>query len=447
MAYIKKKKNGSYLITVSCGRDEEDNKISKSCTFKPDPLTDKGRPKSEKTLDREAEVFARKFEENILTGSYSDGRTITVREFSEKYMSEYAPYNLSARSLDYYQKHIKRFNKDFGFMTLTSLSPMFLQEYANKMLHEKQANRSGKLVSAATVKQRMGVLSSMLGVAKRWNLIPQNPMDCIQIKPLEKTKKKLTFFTEEQTKKFLDILDNPMTFDYHRPHKAKTDSTKTVINIQNYSQQHQLQDQLKLFFQLAVFTGCRRGELLALQWSDLDMKKNMLSISKSVCRVQGKVIIKEPKTESSNRKIYLPQVVIDNAKAWKIKQDRYRLQIGSKWVGNDHVFIQWDGSIMGLETPYNAFQRLIDNYNESRRPDEIELPKIPLHGLRHTAATLLLTNHIDYETVAGMLGHASASTTLDIYGHYVDEVSKQASDTLASVLNPSKFKDRNSRTS
>ena len=89
---------------------------------------------------------------------------------------------------------------------------------------------------------------------------------------------------------------------------------------------------------------------------------------------------------------------------------------------------------MGLETPLRAFHRIINNYNANRSPAAPELPKIPLHGLRHTAATLLIGHGVDIRTVSGRLGHANTSTTLNIYAEYLDELDRSAADKLEDLL-------------
>ena len=89
---------------------------------------------------------------------------------------------------------------------------------------------------------------------------------------------------------------------------------------------------------------------------------------------------------------------------------------------------------MGLETPYKAMQRIIKNYNERRKPTDPELPVIPLNGLRHTAATLLITSGVDIRTVSGRLGHAKTSTTLNFYTEFLKEMDHSASDQMESML-------------
>lgn len=89
---------------------------------------------------------------------------------------------------------------------------------------------------------------------------------------------------------------------------------------------------------------------------------------------------------------------------------------------------------MGLETPYPAFKRIINNYNAHRSEDEPELPFIPLHGLHHTSATLLISQGVDIRTVSGRLGHSNTSTTLNIYSYALKELDKTASDKLEEMF-------------
>lgn len=183
-----------------------------------------------------------------------------------------------------------------------------------------------------------------------------------------------------------------------------------------------------------MFTGCRRGELIALTWDDIDFEKAAVSITKSTCRAGGQVITKATKTKGSVRVITVPAAVMTLTRQWRTEQKRYRLSIGSQWCGDDYVFIQWNGLQMGLETPYQAFHRIINNYNMQQEREEEKLPLILLHGLRHTAATLLISQGVDIRTVSGRLGHANTSTTLNVYAEYLKELDRTASDKLESLL-------------
>ena len=111
------------------------------------------------------------------------------------------------------------------------------------------------------------------------------------------------------------------------------------------------------------------------------------------------------------------------------------MAIGSQWIGENHIFIQWNGKQMHPDTPYKTFKRIIKRYNETVKNESDKLPDIPLHGLRHTSATLLISQNVDVRTVSGRLGHAQTSTTMDIYSHALKEMDEKAADALDQLLN------------
>ena len=434
MAYIKKKKDNAYLITVSCGRDSSDKKISKSVTFRPELLTAKGHPKSEATITREVQAFAAEFEKKILTGAYQSGETLTFSKYAEKYLQECATLTQAPRTLESTRAAIDHFKKDFGYMTLTSLTPLYLQEYVNQLRKAPKSSGKPGTLSESSIRRRMAVLSSMLSQAVRWNLLASNPMDRVQIRTIQSAPvdTNVKCFDREQAFTFLRILDSPLLYQYSS--RSRTDRTGNTYQVSEYQAEHGVRTQLKFFFYLAIFTGCRRGELLALEWSDIDFDTSVIHITKSVCRSGGETIVKTTKTKGSLRDITVPTPVIALARQWKSEQAQGRLRIGSKWHSGNCVFTQWDGQRMGLDTPYQAFHRIIRNYNATRQPDAPELPLIPLHGLRHTAATLLIAYGTDVRTVAGRLGHSNTSTTLNIYAEYLNELDRSASDKLDNLL-------------
>ena len=89
---------------------------------------------------------------------------------------------------------------------------------------------------------------------------------------------------------------------------------------------------------------------------------------------------------------------------------------------------------MNLSTPYHAFKKIIKNYNDSVKDESKKLPDIPLHGLRHTSATLLISQNIDVKTVSNRLGHAQTSTTMNIYAHSLKKMDEKAADTLEQLI-------------
>ena len=178
--------------------------------------------------------------------------------------------------------------------------------------------------------------------------------------------------------------------------------------------------------ELAIYSGCRKAELLGF---DTDT----ISVSKAVTVIDGKPIIKTPKTKSSFRKISIPHSLTLRLKKLQVSQAEYRLRVGEYWKGGEWVFTQEDGTMMNYSTPYHTLQNIIKRYNQES-PKELTLPLIPFQGLRHTAASLLIASNQDIKTVSARMGHSQTSTTLNIYTHSLEAGDRKASDALEAML-------------
>ena len=149
--------------------------------------------------------------------------------------------------------------------------------------------------------------------------------------------------------------------------------------------------------------------------------------------VAGQQITKEPKTKTSRRTVAIPHFLTQRIKYMKHERLKYRLSVGDYWQGAEWLFIQDSGKQMSYSTPYSAFQDTIARYNADKKPDK-QLPSIPFHGLRHTSATLLIASKQDVRTVSARLGHAQASTTMNIYAHALQETDRKAVGALETML-------------
>ena len=165
-----------------------------------------------------------------------------------------------------------------------------------------------------------------------------------------------------------------------------------------------------------------------------DFNNHSVSITKSTGIVKKEIITKAPKTKSSIRVVTIPDVVFELLKEYRKEQLKYRLSIGDQWIGDNYIFIQWNGKQMYPSTPYAAFKKIIKRYNNAVTDETLKLPNIPLHGLRHTSATLLISQNVDVKTVSGRLGHAQTSTTMDIYAHSLKKMDEVAAETLNNLL-------------
>ena len=210
--------------------------------------------------------------------------------------------------------------------------------------------------------------------------------------------------------------------------------TGRAYTVGDYQSKKEVPEQLRVLFNLAIYAGLRKGELLALEWSDIDFENNTVSVTKAVSVVAGQQITKAPKTKNSRRVVSIPASLTRRIQHLKTDRFRYRLSLGDYWKGASWIFIQHDGKQMSYSTPYAALQDILQRYNEGK-PEAKQLPPIPFHGLRHTSATLLIAgNQMDMRTVSSRLGHAQASTTINIYAHALQEMDRKAVDALEQML-------------
>lgn len=171
-----------------------------------------------------------------------------------------------------------------------------------------------------------------------------------------------------------------------------------------------------------------------------------MHISQSTAYVDGQIHHKETKTYQSRTPV-IPGVVISVLKQWKAEQMRMSVEYGSYWTGfrgkdfdQNYIFTQDCGKQTHPDSPYTQFKRIIRIYNDNAAPDDAHrIPdNIRPHDLRHTAASILIANNMDPRSVAGVLGHANASTTLNIYSYFFQTKNQEAASIMESVLKPAK---------
>lgn len=425
MASIRER-NGSYQITVSCGRDIFCKKLTETATFKPDPsLTPKKRQKA-------VEEFARRFEDQVKNGLAMDGRKITLKEFSDRWLTEYAPQKLQPGTVEKYKAELNdKILPVLGHLKLSELRPHNLNAFFVAMTKDG-ARKDGKPggYSKGSIAKTRNVFSSVLRTATEWEIIDRNPLD--KVRPhAEDTADKLKFFTPDQAAIFLEYIEKPYTVQT-KGHK-RIDDTGKEYTVGSYESKKEIPEQLRVLFILAIYAGLRKGELLALEWSDIDFKADTISITKAVSVVGGQQITKAPKTKNSRRVVSIPHFLTQRLKSLKAARIKYRWELGDYWQGAEWVFIQDNGKQMSYSTPYSAFQDTIARYNSGRAVAD-QLPLIPFHGLRHTSATLLIASKQDVRTVSSRLGHAQASTTMNIYAHALQETDRKAAAALEGML-------------
>lgn len=267
----------------------------------------------------------------------------------------------------------------FGAKTIEDITPLEVQSQMNTW--HKQFVRSATIMNYAGL---------VFDYALRLQLINVNPTKIIK-KPTKrkqiKEEKDLNFYDKEELKEFMKSLETG------RNHRAY------------------------VFFRLLAFTGIRKGEALALKWSDVDVKHKVLDINKAVSRKSTGLYIQTPKTPSSIRRISLDDKTLEVLKEFK----------GSD--SEDLLIFRTENN--GILSPAKTRKWLIVAQDALDRKRETPMKRISTHGFRHTHASLLFESGATIKDVQFRLGHSDIQTTMDIYTH----VTKQAKEQLAQRFN------------
>ena len=423
MASIRKR-NNTYQITVSCGRDIHGKKIIQTTTYTPTATTPR-------RAEKEVEAFAQEFEDKVRNGLVLEGDKITFVDFMKRWEIDYAAEHITTSTLEGYQTLAKLYlMPSIGNIKISKIKAPHL----NKIF--KEMSIAGK--SHSTIRKVYAVASSIFTRAYKWSVIDENPVNRVEL-PTRGEKSAMQCFTVEQAQIFL----NALTRSYSTEYKAHTriHENGKQYTVRDYTEHRGISQQLQLFYTLALFGGFRRGELIALTWADVDFENRTISITKAATTTrQDGQTVKPPKTSSGNRRVSLPASCFSLLQNWYTEQKRFAQENKNAWKGKtgkqyneNYVFIQDDGQMMHLSTPTHRFRQILEAHNRTARPDE-QLPLIRLHDLRHTSASLLIAENVDIKTVSSRLGHSDTSLTLNVYVHTYDTLDKRAAETLDSLL-------------
>lgn len=178
---------------------------------------------------------------------------------------------------------------------------------------------------------------------------------------------------------------------------------------------------------LDIYTGMRCGELMGLSWSNINLEIRTIKIVQASQYLPEKgTFMKDTKNDSSVRLVSIPQSLVSLLKKYKAYWDEEKLKAGELWTNSDLLFTKWNGGPMFTYTLTNWFPEFLKRH---------KLPHITPHGLRHTSATLLISQGINIRAVSERFGHARTSTTMDIYAHALKSSDREAADKLDNLLN------------
>lgn len=327
----------------------------------------------------------------IRKGQEADAGKVLLGDYMDDWLENTARHNLEASTIETYKIYIeKRIKPILGNMLLKDLRPRDVQRMINTI--EKQ----GK--SARTIEQTWAILSGALKQAEQWEMIPRNVATLVK-KPTVR-KKEQKHLTPEQAEKFLK-------------HIAGT--------------------RFEALLTAALSLGLRQGEVLALQWDDVDFEERTIYVRHSLQRIykdgadKREYVLKAPKTDSSIRLLAAPAIVMASLRAHAAAQEAERKKAGDKWQDNNLVFCTPVGRPFNRHWIRKQFYALLE---------KAELPEMRFHDLRHSYASFLIALKVPEKQIADQMGHAQISTTMDIYGHILKKAHREAADKVDRMLGP-----------
>lgn len=348
--------------------------------------------KSQKEVKNKLKELIEEAEDN---SDILDVGQLTLETWVLQYLQEYKINEIKETTLNtymmFYRKHIK--NSDIGRLGLQEIETTDLQQFYNKKLSDG--------LSAKTVRHIAVIIREALTQAVRLKYIKNSPQDSVMLPKKEKYEGKI--LSQADVLKLL--------------HEAKDEELYALI-------------------MTAVFTGMRKGELLGLQWTNVDLDNGYIKVEHSLCRISDgedekgrhrtKAVLLAPKTETSKRIIPITEQLLLILKQHRERQNDYKKKAVDFYNQDlNLVFANYLGEFLSGREVLREFYNILDKYG---------LPRVRFHDLRHTCASLLMESETDSKVIQELLGHSSISTTLDIYTHLKIQQKRNSVDRMANLF-------------
>lgn len=311
----------------------------------------------------------------------ADAGRITVGEFLRSWLTTIEPA-VKPKTFQQYGDVVRlHLAPMLGNLKLADLRPDHLQHlYAVKL----------KTLSPRSVQLCHSIARRALNDALRWGLVNRNV--CLAVTAPKPQRPELQVWTPEQARAFLEGIAG---------------------------------DRLEALYRLALACGPRVGEILGLRWEDVDLIKGRIQIRRTLQRIRRKgVVVGEPKS-GKGRQIALPTAAANALRRWKKRQLQDKLLAGRRWQDTGYLFTSSVGSPI-------EHRNLIRDFHA--KTEALGLPYIRFHDLRHTAATLLLSQGVHPKLVQEMLGHSQISLTMDIYSHVLPDMQDEVARIMDRLL-------------
>ncbi len=374
---IRQRSKNSWTITIELPKDE---------------ITHKRRQKyyTIKGNKKDAEKFLTEKLRELDTGMLIETKKMKYGEYLD-FWKEKTFGNLEITTKEgYIQKIDKHIKPYLANIYLENLKPLHLQNFYDEKLKSGRIDGKGGL-SARTVLALHRIIYSSLEQAVKWQLIMRNVANAVE--PPKAKKYKAKYLTDKQTE---DLIEGTKNTDIYIP------------------------------ILLAIYTGARRGEILGLNWNNVDLEKRIIKIENNLCATKNGLIIKQPKTNSGNRTIAISDSLVKILKRHKIKQIKNKMKLGEYYKDNNMVCCYEDGRLFNPKRFSAKFHELLEDNN---------LPLIRFHDLRHSHASLLVKIGIEPKVISERLGHSNIGITMDLYSHLYEDADREVADMFENLIN------------
>lgn len=311
------------------------------------------------------------------------GERQTLADFLERWLCDVVAPSVRPRTLTSYAQLVRlHLTPALGRVPLAKLTPQHVQKFMNDKL------AAG--LSARTVQYLRAVLRRALSQALRWNLVARNVATLVDAPKMKR--KAVRVMSPDEVTLFLEALRG---------------------------------QRFEALLILAISTGLRQGELLGLRWVDVDLAASVVHVRHGIQRLNGKLTLTEPKTERSRRTIRLPQIATRALQTQRARQSEERLAAGERWSDLGFVFATSIGTPLDARNLTRHFARILKRAG---------LAGFRFHSLRHSCASLLLTQHVPARAVMELLGHSEIRLTLDTYSHVMPQLMTEAANAMDDAL-------------
>jgi integrase len=314
-------------------------------------------------------------------GSYIEPVNIRYGDYLEQWFLT-KKNSLGTQTAKVYQTYLKsRIIPSLGHSNLAKLSALQIQSYINKL------NDEG--LSSSTIKKIYEIIRNSLEHAVDFEFVPKNVASKVKLPKLVKSQ--MMVWNQSEVNTFLK--------------EAK-------------------EDPMYIVFLIALTTGMRQGEILGLRWQDIDFSNGIINIRQTLSH-DGKSIISGAKTQSSIRRLNLSESSLTEIRARKLIVSKEKLSMGPIYQNFDLVACTQHGTPLNPANVRRTFKRLVK---------KAVVPEIRFHDLRHTHATMLLSNGVNIKVISERLGHSNIKVTLDTYSHVLPTMQAEVARMLDEII-------------